>query len=97
MKALLEYNVNTKCGEGMFQRYVNVLVFILFKQVDVVFEEDKGFWAAIQTFISTTKRPIILTTSDGSVAEIVDGRHEMTTLKHPSAVSLKMYSCICQC
>ncbi len=32
-------------------------------QVDVIFPEDVGFLAAIKTFMSTTKRPIILTTN----------------------------------
>lgn len=36
---------------------------ILFEEVDVIFPEDVGFLAAIKTFMSTTKRPIILTTN----------------------------------
>lgn len=36
---------------------------ILFEEVDVIFEDDSGFLAAIKTFMSTTKRPVILTTS----------------------------------
>lgn len=32
-------------------------------QVDVIFPEDVGFLAAIRTFMSKTKRPIILTTN----------------------------------
>ena len=44
-------------------------------QVDVVFEEDKGFLAAIANFMETTKRPIILTTSskcDDNLKEKID-------------------------
>ena len=51
-----------------------------------MFEEDKGFWAAIQTFISTTKRPIILTTCDASVTDIAERRYELITLKRPTPV-----------
>lgn len=36
---------------------------ILFEEVDVVFDDDSGFLAAIKTFMTTTKRPVILTTS----------------------------------
>lgn len=36
---------------------------ILFEEVDVIFDDDSGFLAAIKTFMSTTKRPVILTTS----------------------------------
>ena len=36
---------------------------ILFEEVDVIFDEDSGFLAAIKTFMTTTKRPVILTTS----------------------------------
>lgn len=36
---------------------------ILFEEVDVIFDDDAGFLAAIKTFMTTTKRPVILTTS----------------------------------
>lgn len=36
---------------------------ILFEEVDVIFEDDAGFLSAIKTFMTTTKRPVILTTS----------------------------------
>lgn len=36
---------------------------ILFEEVDVIFEDDTGFLSAIKTFMTTTKRPVILTTS----------------------------------
>lgn len=39
---------------------------ILFEEVDVIFDDDSGFLAAIKTFMSTTKRPVILTTSGES-------------------------------
>ena len=56
-----------------------------------MFEEDKGFWAAIQTFISTTKRPIILTTCDASVTDIAESRYELITLKRPTTVRADGY------
>lgn len=36
---------------------------ILFEEVDIIFDDDTGFLAAIKTFMTTTKRPVILTTS----------------------------------
>ncbi len=38
---------------------------ILFEDIDVVFKDvDEGFYAAVNSLVSTTKRPVILTTSD---------------------------------
>ena len=31
----------------------------------MVFEEDEGFYAAVNTLAASTKRPVILTTSNG--------------------------------
>lgn len=39
---------------------------ILFEEVDVIFDDDSGFLAAVKTFMATTKRPVILTTSGES-------------------------------
>ena len=44
--------------------HLNKTALILFEDVDVVFEEDEGFYAAINSLASTTKRPVILTTSN---------------------------------
>ncbi|CAF0939861.1 unnamed protein product [Brachionus calyciflorus] len=37
---------------------------ILFDEIDVVFKEDVGFWAAVNHFKKRSKKPIVLTTSD---------------------------------
>ncbi|XP_078693082.1 ATPase family AAA domain-containing protein 5-like isoform X2 [Branchiostoma floridae x Branchiostoma belcheri] len=56
---------------------------ILFEEVDVVFEDDKGFLPAINTLMTTTKRPIILTTSDATFPARFEGRYEELTFKQP--------------
>ncbi|KAK3608231.1 hypothetical protein CHS0354_007245 [Potamilus streckersoni] len=61
---------------------------ILFDEVDVVFEEDKGFLAAIQTFMNSTKIPIIMITSQTSFASQFEGRFEALTFRPPSPLSI---------
>lgn len=53
-------NVNQR---GAFSKKM-VTCLILFEEVDVIFEDDVGFLAAIKTLMTITKRPVILTTTD---------------------------------
>ncbi|KAM9780030.1 ATPase family AAA domain-containing protein 5 [Neosynchiropus ocellatus] len=64
---------------------------ILFEEVDVIFEEDSGFLAAIKTFMATTKRPVILTTSDPAFSGMFDGPFEEIHFKTPSLVNVCSY------
>ncbi|KAL4240609.1 ATPase AAA domain-containing protein 5 [Mactra antiquata] len=64
---------------------------ILFDEVDVVLDEDKGFLSAIQTFMSKTKIPIILTTADPGFTHTFDGRYEVMNMKRPSVVSVSSH------
>ena len=61
--------------------------------MDVVFEEDKGFWSAIQTFMSTTKRPILLTARNHKNLSFVNTvQIEHIRLHTPSYVSNRIFN-----
>ncbi|XP_042283266.1 ATPase family AAA domain-containing protein 5b isoform X1 [Thunnus maccoyii] len=64
---------------------------ILFEEVDVVFEDDVGFLAAIKTFMTTTKRPVVLTTNDPSFRERFSCSLEEIIFKTPSAMNVSSY------
>ncbi|XP_036310104.1 ATPase family AAA domain-containing protein 5 isoform X1 [Pipistrellus kuhlii] len=64
---------------------------ILFEEVDVIFEEDAGFLNAIKTFMATTKRPVILTTSDPSFSLMFDGCFEEINFDMPSLLNVASY------
>ncbi|XP_071492573.1 uncharacterized protein [Diadema antillarum] len=61
---------------------------ILFDEVDIIFDEDKGFLSAITSLMETTKRPIVLTTSDPRFAYTLPGRFEELKFKKPPVSSL---------
>lgn len=51
-------------GNSSESKSIDKTTVILFEDIDIVFEDlDEGFHNAINTLISTTKRPIVLTTS----------------------------------
>ncbi|XP_073708632.1 ATPase family AAA domain-containing protein 5b [Garra rufa] len=69
---------------------------ILFEEVDVIFPEDVGFLAAIRTFMSTTKRPIVLTTNDPSFRGRLKGHFEEIHFQTPSLQTIRSYlQCLC--
>ncbi|XP_073653861.1 ATPase family AAA domain-containing protein 5 isoform X3 [Tursiops truncatus] len=71
----------------------NATSLILFEEVDVIFEEDAGFLNAIKTFMATTKRPVILTTSDPTFSLMFDGFFEEINFNTPSLEEIaEMYN-----
>ncbi|XP_016134885.1 ATPase family AAA domain-containing protein 5 isoform X1 [Sinocyclocheilus grahami] len=64
---------------------------ILFEEVDIIFDDDSGFLAAIKNFMSTTKRPVILTTSDSNFGATFDGCFEEIHFKSPSVADVSSY------
>ncbi|XP_005402865.1 PREDICTED: ATPase family AAA domain-containing protein 5 [Chinchilla lanigera] len=64
---------------------------ILFEEVDVIFDEDAGFLNAVKTFMATTKRPVILTTSDPTFSLMFDGSFEEISFSTPSLLNVATY------
>lgn len=64
---------------------------ILFEEVDVIFDDDSGFLAAVKTFMMTTKRPVILTTSDLTFGAMFDCYCDEIHFKAPSLVDVVSY------
>ncbi|KAM6174182.1 ATPase family AAA domain-containing protein 5 [Erethizon dorsatum] len=64
---------------------------ILFEEVDVIFDEDAGFLNAVKTFMATTKRPVILTTSDPTFSLMFDGSFEEINFSTPSLLNVASY------
>ncbi|XP_054763024.2 ATPase family AAA domain-containing protein 5-like isoform X1 [Lytechinus pictus] len=56
---------------------------ILFDEVDVIFEEDKGFLSTVMSFMESSKRPIVLTTSDPRFSFSLTPRYDELTFKLP--------------
>jgi len=55
-------------------------------QVDIVLSDDRGFWSAIETFMSISKRPIVMTASDRYFVSRFPCRVELLTLHTPQHV-----------
>nr|XP_045015117.1 ATPase family AAA domain-containing protein 5 [Jaculus jaculus] len=69
----------------------NATSLILFEEVDVIFDEDAGFLNAVKTFMATTKRPVILTTSDPTFSLVFDGCFEEINFSIPSLQNVASY------
>ncbi|XP_051014050.1 ATPase family AAA domain-containing protein 5 [Acomys russatus] len=69
----------------------NATSLILFEEVDVIFDEDAGFLNAVKTFMATTKRPVILTTSDPTFSLVFDGCFEEINFSIPSLLNVASY------
>ena len=58
---------------------------ILLEEVDVLFEEDRGFWQTVITLVANSKRPVIMTCNDEDLVPIQTMRmHAILRLTPPS-------------
>uniref|UniRef100_A0A8C4SZY4 Uncharacterized protein n=1 Tax=Erpetoichthys calabaricus TaxID=27687 RepID=A0A8C4SZY4_ERPCA len=64
-------------------------------EVDIIFDDDSGFWAAIKTFMATTKRPVILTTNDPYFSLKFDGCFEEVIFKMPDSTVTTYLQLVC--
>ncbi|XP_019502515.1 PREDICTED: ATPase family AAA domain-containing protein 5 [Hipposideros armiger] len=76
---------------GQEQKPSVFLFMLMLSHVDVIFEEDAGFLNAIKTFMATTKRPVILTTSDPTFSLMFDGCFEEINFNTPSLLNVASY------
>uniref|UniRef100_A0A665X8D6 ATPase family AAA domain containing 5b n=1 Tax=Echeneis naucrates TaxID=173247 RepID=A0A665X8D6_ECHNA len=79
------------CGQTVAQSKKTATSLILFEEVDVIFSDDVGFLTAIKTFMTTTKRPVILTTNDPLFGQRFNGNFEEVIFKPPSVVNICSY------
>ncbi|XP_041960615.1 ATPase family AAA domain-containing protein 5b isoform X2 [Alosa sapidissima] len=68
---------------------------ILFEEVDVIFSDDVGFLSAIKTFMSTTKRPVVLTTTDPLFGGTFDCCLEELHFRKPPVVLCSYLQLVC--
>uniref|UniRef100_A0A8B9LQA4 ATPase family AAA domain containing 5b n=1 Tax=Astyanax mexicanus TaxID=7994 RepID=A0A8B9LQA4_ASTMX len=85
--------------QGMSEnpKFDYLMHFILYfnLQVDIIFSEDVGFLTAIKTLMTTTKRPIILTTNDPLFSKTFNGHFEKIYFKTPSEITRSYLQCLC--
>ncbi|KAF9203791.1 hypothetical protein BGZ49_006035 [Haplosporangium sp. Z 27] len=71
---------------------------IFLEEVDILFEDDKGFWASIVTLLSKSRRPVVMTCNDTSkipAATIIFQEH--LEFERPGLWELHQYlSLICK-
>ncbi|XP_022622604.1 ATPase family AAA domain-containing protein 5-like [Seriola dumerili] len=79
------------CDQAVPQSKKTATSLILFEEVDVIFSDDVGFLAAIKTFMTTTKRPVILTANDPLFRERFNCSLEEIIFKTPIAVDVCSY------
>jgi len=59
LKSLTTTNKNIITSSIPSQLNTNLL--IVFEEVDILMEQDKGFWASVYNIMKSTKRPIMFT------------------------------------
>ncbi|CAH8535799.1 unnamed protein product [Schistosoma bovis] len=58
---------NTSSTKDSESLNLNCNSIVLFDEVDVLFESDRGFWSGLSSLLQLARRPVILTASDSSI------------------------------
>ncbi|XP_043970043.1 ATPase family AAA domain-containing protein 5b isoform X3 [Gambusia affinis] len=84
-------NSSAGCDQEVPHNKKTATSLILFEEVDVVFEDDVGFLTAIKVFMTTTKRPVVLTTNDPSFKERFGCNLDEIAFKTPPSANVCSY------
>ncbi|KAI8331968.1 P-loop containing nucleoside triphosphate hydrolase protein [Choanephora cucurbitarum] len=77
-RAVIESNISKQ--DIVKSNYKATESLILFEEVDILFEEDKGFWQSLYAISQKSKRPIIMTCNNDTLDVPYDLLHLQTTL-----------------
>ena len=72
---------------------------IIFDEVDVLFDSDRGFWSAVGKLLQIGRRPIFLTASDPSILRLIPVPFQtlhLLPLKSPVSDSLSSGHIACR-
>jgi telomere length regulation protein len=91
----LVHKQNGTAAESSFQEGV-----ILFDDVDVLFESDRGFWSVVEDILKISRRPVILTCADPteipeSIMECAESEQSLLELGKQDAHLLGQYLYLC--
>ncbi|KAM9314820.1 ATPase family AAA domain-containing protein 5b [Pholidichthys leucotaenia] len=84
-------NLSSEPDQTVHQSKKAATSLILFEEVDIIFDDDVGFLSAIKAFMTTTKRPVILTVNDPRFKERFDFRLEEITFRTLPTVNVCSY------
>ena len=71
---------------------------VLIEDIDTIFEEDRGFWAALESLIKSSKKPIVLTSTVHNPEIPLKSNFERLSFKRPSVESLLVHlRLLCKC
>ncbi|KAI9482518.1 hypothetical protein BDB00DRAFT_857676 [Zychaea mexicana] len=85
----MDYNVEAEEEADKPQQVVKYAVaptkqsLVLLEEVDLLYEDDKGFWAAVQELAQKSKRPIIMTCNDTDMVPTETLKLEKAIEIHP--------------